>query len=118
MAVEFKFDQRVIPALGDQRGAQLRFGVLGQLIAGHVIALPFEHAAGVAIELANERRFPIVPRLGAHTTNIADGQHGQQIQSFDRLHRFGKSANCARVRNITLLRHVRHHEVIAHQPFH
>jgi hypothetical protein len=61
--------------------------------------------------------FQLFHVFGPHAPDVADGQHGQQVQPLPRFHRLGEVAHGARVGDVALLRHVGHQQVIAHQPF-
>ena len=61
--------------------------------------------------------FQLFQVSGADAADVADGQHRQQVQPLLGLHRLGEIPHRARIGDIALLRHVRHQQVIPHQPF-
>ena len=88
------------------------------VFAVHRFKPAFKRVGGLFVKLPQQHGLPVVPGPRPHATDIADGQHGQQVQPFARFHRLGKVAHGAGVADIAFLRHVGHQQMIAHQPFH
>ena len=116
MAPHFDGQRLAVPIR--KRAAQILARLCAAVLTVERLHPAFERAARLAIERADQRGLPVVPDTGADAPNIANCQHAKQVQPFARLDGLGKIAHCARVCNVALLRHVRHQQVIAHQPFH
>ena len=71
---------------------------------------------GEAIEIAQQLALPVVPDAGADGADVGDGQHQQQAQALDVADDLGELRHRARIADVALLRHVAHHQVMAHQP--
>ena len=93
------------------------FGTRAAVLAVEVFEPGFKRAFGLPVEPADQYGFPVVPCVRADAADIADGQHTQQIKPFDGLHSLGKVPHGARIGNIAFLRHIRHQQVVADQPF-
>ena len=69
------------------------------------------------MKAAQQHGLPVVPCIRADPANITDRQHRQQIKPLAGLHDLGEIPHRPRIRDIALLRHVGHRQVIADQPF-
>jgi len=68
------------------------------------------------IELAQQRRLPPVPYVGADGADVGDGQDQQQLEPFRRLHPLNKVVDRFRVPNVELERGAAHQKMPPHQP--
>ena len=71
---------------------------------------------GRIIKFVDQLALPAVPDPRANRANIDDGQHREQPQPLDRLHRRDEIGDGLPVGQITLERHRAHQQVRAHQP--
>ncbi len=71
---------------------------------------------GGVVKLAQQRRLPAVPHLGADRADIRGGEHQEKLQALGRLHPLDEVADRLRVGEITLEGDAAHQEVPAHQP--
>ena len=100
-----------------QRTFQEFFSLIAAVLAIDGFKPVFQRAPCFGIKCADQCGLPIVPSVWANAANIAHRQNGQQIQTFGGLNSLGKIPYCARIGDITFLRHIRHQQMIADQPF-
>ena len=68
------------------------------------------------MKIAQQLRLPVVPGARTYTPDVADRQHGQQVEPFPGLNRLCKVAHRAGFRQVALLGHVSHQEMVADKP--
>ena len=115
MALDLGLDGRLGPVL--ERVAQRGLALLADILAVEILQPALERIGGLAVQRAQQLRFPVVPGVGPDAADIADCQHGQQVQPLARFHRLGEIGDRARVGDVAFLRHVGHDQMRAHQPF-
>ena len=115
MPRELGLDRRLRP-VRQRRGQRLPGG--GGAVGAALLGAAGQHLEGVGVEAAQQHRLPVVPDAGADAADVADGQHGQQLQPARALDRGGEVAGGARVGQVALLGGVRHQQVVLHQPDH
>ncbi|CAM4376780.1 hypothetical protein PARU111607_15995 [Palleronia rufa] len=101
-----------------QRLAQPALGLVAAALAVERLQPVLQRRRRLVVEGAQKLRLPAVPGAGPDAADVADGQQRQQVQPLAGPHRLGEVADRARIAQVALLGHVRHQQVIAHQPLH
>ena len=115
MARRFRLENRLGPIR--QSPPQGTFGFCSAHFTVQRLHTAFHGAFGLPVQRADQYRFPVIPRVRAHTANVANSQNGQQVQPFDCFYSLCEIAHGARIRDVAFLRHIGHQQVIAHKPF-
>ena len=110
-------------------GLELGLGEIAQAARAPPLLAPWPVAARVSptsaarhqldravIELAQQRRLPAVPHLGAHGADIGDGEDEQQLQPLGRLHLRGEAADGLGIVDVELEGGAAHQQMPAHEP--
>ena len=79
---------------------------------------PGQNDLGFPEQGSQQLSFPAVPDPGANRHNVADRQHKQHFQPFERLHDGAETFNGARIGQVAALRDGGHIEVMGNQPRH
>ena len=99
-----------------QPGAQGGLGLILALFAVEMFKPFFQRLGRAGVKLTQQHGLPVVPGVRPHAADVADGQHGQQVQPLAGFNRLGKVAHGSRVADVAFLRHVGHQQMPAHQP--
>ena len=94
-------------------------GPLGFVLAAltvDVLQPVLQRPRSFAVQAAQQFRLPVVPGSGANGADVADGQNRQQVEPLLGLHRLCEIPHRAWIRDIALLRHIRHQQMIPNQP--
>ena len=116
MAGELGLDLGLRPAA--EPGRERVAGGGGALGAARGLAAAGQDLEGLGVEAAEQHRLPVVPDAGADAADVADGEHGQELQPGRALDRAGEVAGGARVGQVALLGDVGHQQVVLDQPDH
>ena len=92
--------------------ARTRSRVAGSCPPGPLAEQPL---ARPAVELEEQRGLPLVPDPGAHPAVVGVGEEEQQVEPLQAAHALGEGLDQRGLRQVALLRELRHLEVGAHQ---
>ena len=98
-------------------GGEGVLGLRGPFRAAGGLAAAGEVLERLAVERAQQHRLPVVPDGGPDAADVADGEHGQELEPRRAFDRRREVADGARVGEVALLRNVGHQQVVLHQPF-